>query len=220
MLGRMWSRLLPRDCWDLERRRVAGAVRAVGLCFVIGTLPALYLQWTNNWAKGFVILLISEAASLAALALNQRGKTEQAAGTLSWAGLLCACSMVYFSGEGYHDLALLLFPAMLATAALLLARRPYTYFATFVVGAAATLIVLQIHGLNRFARHPGNYFDLLNVSIILTLISISLGLLSNAMRRSVADHRALIEQAGEGVIVLDKSGGSAFAIPPPPRFWA
>ena len=114
MLARIWSRLLPRDCWDLETRRVAGAVRAVGLCFVLGTLPALYLQWANNWFKGFVILLATEAASLAALALNQRGKTEEAAGTLSWAGLLCACSMVYFSREGYRDLALLLFPAMLA----------------------------------------------------------------------------------------------------------
>ena len=69
--------------------------------------------------------------------------------------------------------------------------------------AAATLIFLQVHGLNPFARQSGNYFDLLNVAIILTLISVSLGLLSNAMRRSVADHRALIEQAGEGVIVLD-----------------
>ena len=205
MLGRIWSRLLPRDCWDLERRRVAGAVRAVGMCFVIGTLPALYLQWANDWFKGFIILLASEAASLAALALNQRGKTGQAAGTLSWAGLLCACSMVYFSREGYRDLALLLFPAMLATAALLLPRRPYTVYATFVVGAAAALIFSQVHGLSRFARHSGNYFDLLNVSIILTLISISLGLLSNAMRRSVADHRALVEQAGEGVIVLDNS---------------
>jgi PAS domain S-box-containing protein len=111
--------------------------------------------------------------------------------------------MVYFSREGYRDLALLLFPAMLATAALLLSRRPYIFYATFVVGTAAILIFLQVHGLSRFARHSGNYFDLLNVSIILTLISFSLGLLSNAMRRSVADYRALVEQAGEGVIVLD-----------------
>ena len=159
----MWNCLIPRDCWDLETRRVAGAVRAVGMCFVVGILPALYLQWANNWFKGFVILLATEAASLVALALNQRGKTEQAAETLSWAGLLCACSMVYFSREGYRDLALLLFPAMLATAALLLSRRPYIVYAIFVVVAAATLILLQVHGLNRFARQSGTYFDLLNV---------------------------------------------------------
>ena len=111
--------------------------------------------------------------------------------------------MVYFSRAGYRDLALLLFPAMLATAALLLPKRPYIVYAIFVVVAAAMLIFLQVHGLNPFARQSGSYFDLLNVAIILTLISFALGLLSNAMRRSVADHRALIEQAGEGVIVLD-----------------
>ena len=41
------------------------------------------------------------------------------------------------------------------------------------------------------------------------------------MRRSVADHRALIEQAGEGVIVLDNQAADPrCAIPPRPRFWA
>src|SRR5262245_19875896 len=173
------------------------------MSFVVGILPALYLQWANNWFKGFLILLATEAASLLSLALNQRGKSELAAETLSWAGFLCACSMVYFSREGYRDLALLLFPAMLSTAALLLPKRRYLVYAIFVVVAAATLIFLQVHGLNPFARRPGTDFDLLNVAIILTLISVALGLLSNAMRRSVADHRALIEQAGEGVIVLD-----------------
>src|SRR3954447_7820680 len=158
----MWNWLLPRDCWDVETRRVAGAVRAVGMCFVVGILPALYLQWTNNWFKGFIILLATEIASLVALALNRRGKTEEAAVTLSWAGLLCACSMVYFSREGYRDLALLLFPAMLATAALLLSRRPYAVYSIVTVGAASTLIFLQVHRLNPFARQPGNYFDLLN----------------------------------------------------------
>ena len=203
MLTRIWNGLIPADCWDLERRRVVGTVRAVAMSFVVGILPALYLQWANNWVKGFVILLATEAASLLALALNQRGKSELAAETLSWAGFLCACSMVYFSRAGYRDLALLLFPAMLATGALLLSKRPYIVYAIFVVVAAATLIFLQVHGLNPFARQSGSYFDLLNVAIILTLISFALGLLSNAMRRSVADHRALIEQAGEGVIVLD-----------------
>src|SRR4051795_3582650 len=203
VLARIWNGLLPRDCWDLERCRVARAVRAVSMSFVLGILPALYLQWTNNWFKGFVILLATEAASLVAVVFNQRGKAEWAAGTLSWAGLLCGCGMVYFSREGYRDLALLLFPAMLATAALLLSRRPYIRYAIFVIVAATILIFLQVHGLNRFTTQRGNYFDLLNVSIILALISISLGLLSNAMRRSVADYRALIEQAGEGVIVID-----------------
>ena len=204
MLTRIWNGLIPANCWDLERRRVVGAVRAVAMCFVVGTLPALYLQWANEWDKGFVILLGTEAASLLALALNQQGKTELAAETLSWTGLLCACSMVFFSRAGYKDLALLLFPGMLATAALLLSTRRYMVYAFFLVVAAVTLIFLQVNGLNPFARQGGAYFDLLNVAIMLTLVSFALGLLSNAMRRSSADHRALIEQAGEGVVVLDQ----------------
>src|SRR3954463_7269833 len=111
MLERIWNSLVPRGCWDPEQRRVAAAGRAVGMSFVVGILPALYLQWSNNWFKGFAILLATEIASLATLALNRRGKTQWAAETLTGAGLLCACSMVFFSRDGYKDLALLLFPA-------------------------------------------------------------------------------------------------------------
>src|SRR3954454_23716754 len=128
MLARIWNGLIPANCWDLERRRGVGAVRAVAMSLAVGTLPALYLQWTNHWDKGFVILLATEAASLLALALNQRGKSELAAVTLSWAGFLCAFSIIFFSREGYRDLALLLFPAMLATPALLLSKRPYIVY--------------------------------------------------------------------------------------------
>jgi PAS domain S-box-containing protein len=206
VLVRIWNALIPPDGCDLEQRRVAGAVRAVGMCFVLGILPALYLQWVNHWQRGFKILLATELASLLSLVLNRLGKTEWGAATISCAGFLCACFMIYFSREGYRDLALLMFPAMLATSALLLSRRPYILYSIFVVLAAATLIFLQVEGLNPHTKAHGAYFDMLNVTIILVLISLSLGLLSNAMRRSVADYRALIEQAGEGVVVLDNRG--------------
>ena len=51
MLQRIWNGLIPRDCWDPEQRRVAAAVRAVGMSFVVGILPALYLQWSNNGSR-------------------------------------------------------------------------------------------------------------------------------------------------------------------------
>ena len=62
-------------------------------------------------------------------------------------GSLCACSMVFFSRDGYKDLALLLFPAMLAVAALLLSRR-YVVYAIATVSSAAVLIFLQVNKLN------------------------------------------------------------------------
>ena len=43
------------------------------------------------------------------------------------------------------------------------------------------------------------------VIVILSLIAFSVSMMSNALRRSLSDYRTLIEQAGEGVIVLDKN---------------
>ena len=56
--------------------------------------------------------------------------------------------MVYFSREGYRDLAILLFPAMLATAALLLSMRPYILY--------GEKITVTPGGLTRVALRKGS----------------------------------------------------------------
>jgi PAS domain S-box-containing protein len=192
-------------CWDPEKLRIAGAVRALALGFGVAILPALYILWSHHAVRGATTLLLTEAAALSALLLNRRGQTEWAARTLTAAGLMCACLMIYFSGSGYRDLTLLAFPAILATAALLLTRDYYRLYAAAVVLFPAGMILLQIHGLHPHARQPGTYPHLVMAVVILTLIAFSMGLLANALRHSLSDYRTLIEQAGEGVMVLDRN---------------
>ena len=171
--------------------------------FGVAILPALYFQWLNHSAKGFTTLLLTEAAALFALFLNRRGQTEWAIRALTGAVLACACGMVYFSGSGYRDLTLLGFPAILSTAALLLTRRFYRIYAAAVVTLTAGLILLQIYGLHPYTKQPGTFKHLIMVVVILTLIAFCTSLMANALRRSLSDYRTLIEQAGEGVMVLD-----------------
>jgi PAS domain S-box-containing protein len=178
-------------------------VRVLGISFLIVLAPAAYLQWMHGWAHELWTLAASALLAGTSLRLNGRGQTEWAARMLTAAGLVCASGMIYFSGSGYRDLSLLLFPAILATGALLHSGRSYSLFTAAVVSLAGVLVLLQIHGLLPAAKRPGNYFDLLMIVLVLTLIALTMGLLANAFRRSLSEYRTLIEQAGEGVVVLD-----------------
>jgi PAS domain S-box-containing protein len=195
--------MVPSDWGDPEHQRIAEAVRALGLGFGLVILPALYIQWTNHRVRGTTALLLTEAAVVAALLFNRCGKAEWAARTLTGAVSMCASGMLYFSGSGYRDLTMLSFPAILATAALLLSRRVYRLYAAGVVAFGAAMVLAQIYGVHPQTRQPGTYPHLFVVVVLLTLVSVAMGLLANALRRSLADYRTLIEQAGEGVIVLD-----------------
>src|SRR5690242_1019100 len=110
---RVWQALGPRDCWDPEKLRVGGAVRVLGISFLIVLAPAAYLQWMHGWAHELWTLAASALLAGTSLRLNGRGQTEWAARMLTAAGLVCASGMIYFSGSGYRDLSLLLFPAIL-----------------------------------------------------------------------------------------------------------
>src|SRR3954447_10652938 len=121
----IWLHLEPKDSWDPEKRRVAGAVRALGVSFAAAILPALAFEWLQGWIWEFASLSVAEAGILLALILNRRGNVEGAARTLIAAGLVAGAGMVFFSGTGYKDLSLLLFPAILTAAALLLSLRAY-----------------------------------------------------------------------------------------------
>ena len=205
MLRRIWNGLVPQNCWDPEKLRLAGAVRALAVGFAVALIPALYIQWSNRWTKGTTTLLLTEVAALLTLFLNRHGFMQWAATILTAAVLACSTAMVYFSGSGYRDLTLLGFPAILSTAALLLNRRLYRIYAGAAVAITAGLVLLQIYGLHPHAKQPGTYKHLVVVVIILTLIAFSTSLMANALRSSLSDYRTLIEQAGEGVIVLDQN---------------
>jgi two-component system, cell cycle sensor histidine kinase and response regulator CckA len=205
VLTQIWKGLVPRNCWDSEKLRIAGAVRALAISFGGAIVPALVIMWINHSVRGGATLLATGAALLFALYLNRRGQTEWAVRTLTGAVLAGSTAMVYFSGSGYRDLTLLGFPAILATAALLLTPRFYRIYAATAVTFAAGLILLQILNLHPYAKQSGTYKHLIMVIVILGLIAFSVSMMSNALRRSLSDYRTLIEQAGEGVIVLDKN---------------
>ncbi len=201
----IWNWLGPPRSCDEEQMRVGRAVRVLVLSFVAGVIPPLFVHWQRGWIEGFWTLFTSELALLTVLLLNRRGHTHGSARMLTLIVLAGSAALVYYSGDGYRDLSVLILPAILVTGALLLPRRSYIGLSFLVVMVASTLVLLQIHGLNPNAlRAQGDYSDLMTIAIILTVISFAVGLLAAELRRSLLNYRTLIQQLGEGLVVLDE----------------
>jgi PAS domain S-box-containing protein len=213
MLHRLWASLAPAGSYDDEQLRITHAVRLLTVSSLLGTLPPLFLQWQHGWNDEFWTLFGTQLALLGTLWLNSRGHAQRAVQALTLTGLACSASMIYFSGLGYADPSVLLFPAILATGALVLSKRVYIGLTCAVLLVVSGLVLLQIHGRNPNTRVKANYSDLLVISILLGLISVAIGLLAAALRRSLLKYQRLIQQQGEGILVLDNDGRIRMANP-------
>jgi PAS domain S-box-containing protein len=67
----------------------------------------------------------------------------------------------------------------------------------------SAIVLLQIYGRNPNTRLKGHYSDLVMIDIVLVLTAVAIGLLAAALRRSLLKYHTLIQQQGEGFLVLD-----------------
>jgi two-component system, cell cycle sensor histidine kinase and response regulator CckA len=204
MLVRLWALLVPSQISDDEQRRVARAVRLLTVGVFVGQIPALYLQWRHGWMKEFWTLAGAGLIYLVVLRLNHQGRVQRAAETLTLATFASAACLAFLSGQGYLDVTLLVFPAILAVGALLLSWRFYVSLTSAVLAVVSAMVVIQIYGRNPNTTAKGDYGDLVMIVIVLALTSVAIGLLAVTLKRSLLKYQLLIQQQGEGVVVLDE----------------
>ena len=134
--------------------------------------------------------LAAEAGVLAALALSRRGRADAAVGVLVASVQACAAALVVVAGQGFHDVALLLFPATLVVAGLLLERRA---FAVVTVGTVAFVVGIGVAEIQGLLVTPLSRFtlarNLVDVAIILGVTAVAVSLLAESVRTSLARAR-------------------------------
>ncbi|RPJ55449.1 MAG: PAS domain S-box protein, partial [Acidobacteria bacterium] len=203
---RLWNGLAPRDSDDEEQLRIGNAVRLLGVGAFVGIVPFLFLEWRSGWMPQVWLLSIVELVLLGALWLNRRGQVRMAALALNATALVCGAALVFLSAAGYRDVSLLLFPGIPVLAGLLLPRSYYWAMSAAAVLVAASLILLQIHGLIPYATQPGAYIDLIATVVILMLTSVAVGYLVVALGNSRRLAQATIDALWHHTCVLDGKG--------------
>jgi PAS domain S-box-containing protein len=176
---------------DVEGPRLRGIVEVIAWTIAVGAVaPILHNAYSGSLASA-AALLAAEAGVLAAMALNRAGRLRAAVGVLVATVQLCAGALVIAGRQGFHDVAMLLFPATLVVAGLLLNRLAFAAVAAgtvLFVGAIglAELTGLVVTPLSRFTYAR----NLADAVIILGVTTVAVSLLAESVRTSLARARA------------------------------
>src|SRR5512143_1455858 len=108
-----------------EAARLSRIVWLVAWAGALGAvLPLAYSALTGRWRTA-AVLLAAEAGAVVVLGCLRRNRLSAAIGLLVTAVQLCAFALVVVGGRGFHDVAMMLFPAGLVVAGLFLRRRVF-----------------------------------------------------------------------------------------------
>jgi signal transduction histidine kinase len=157
------------------------SVLALGL-MAMGTF-SLVQEWAHGWRDAAATLALENLCLLAALWLNRRGEIEWATRIICGSELVCGLLLTSLFGIGLRDEAMLLFPLILVTAAVLLDWRSYLAFAAVVVVSVACA------GFVLAAGARARYHTAINVVNILVVTVVAVGLLARNLKRSVSQAR-------------------------------
>ncbi len=225
----MTIRLAPPPRSGLETRDPSGGEAArlsrILQVLVVGCLVAVVPSLSSAvivWRPAAVTTLVVEELLLCfALWLNWRGRVAAATNLITFSLLGCAALLVSVSRHGVHDPAVLMFPALLVVAAMLLGWRAYVVFAPLMVALVVAIGLAELRGWNpSLMRAYTTYRTLIDYAAILVMTAIAGGLVARTLRDSLARAhadaaalatseariRSLIELAVDAILLVDVGG--------------
>jgi PAS domain S-box-containing protein len=209
-LKKLIGLVTPPSHLDEEAERVSHAVAITACALMAITVFPLLRSLRQGWADTSWVLGISMASLVVTIWMNRKGRSFAAARLLSLQMLAAALLLIHFSVHGFRDLALLLFPAILVVAALLLEWPFYVGLSITLMALVGGEIILEIHKLNPEARLArAGYDDLVLVSTILGVTAVAVGLLAASLRSSLSKYRQSTS-AFRAALLATTSGGDEF----------
>jgi len=164
---------------EQERATLASLVDAIGWTILAGALlPILHNAWGGRWGSAGS-LIAAEVGVAGALALNRRGRVTGAIRLMVGTLQVCAAGLVALGGQGFHDIAIMIFPATLVVAGLLLERRAFAWTTATTIAFVVALGLAESTGLivNSLSRYT-NVRNLLDATIVLGVTAVAVGLLT------------------------------------------
>jgi PAS domain S-box-containing protein len=173
-----------------EATRLGRIARVIGWAIAVGAIPPVAHNALAGRMSSALVLLVAQAGALAAVACVNRGRLNAGIALLVTVIQVCAGALVLVGGHGFHDVAMLLFPATLVVAGLMMRRGAFAAVAAATVGFVLAIGFAEISGLivtdlSRFTFGR----NLLDAAIILGVTAVAVSLLAESVRDSLARAR-------------------------------
>jgi PAS domain S-box-containing protein len=142
-LRALWKWLAPAVCPVERKAALERTFKACGWVTLLAAIPpGIGVAVMGDYRRARIIVF-QELCVLAALWLNRSKRLEWAGRVAAGGVLATATLMTAGSADGFHDVALLIFPGALIVAAMLTDFRFYVGFAGLTLGIVAMLAALR-----------------------------------------------------------------------------
>jgi len=173
-----------------ETAGLARIVRIIGWAIAAGAVPPVVHNLLAGRMSSALVLLVAQAGALGAVACVRRGRLDAGIALLVTVVQACAGALVIVGGHGFHDVAMLLFPATLVVAGLMLRRGAFAAVAVATVAFVIAIGLAETSGLivtdlSRFTYGR----NLVDAAIILGVTAVAVSLLAESVRDSLARAR-------------------------------
>ena len=170
-----------------ETARLGRIVRIIAWAITVGAIPSVAHNALAGRSTSALVLLVAQGGVLAAVACVRRGHLDAGIALLVTVVQACAGALVVVGGHGFHDVAMLLFPATLVVAGLMMRRVAFAAVAAATVAFVLVIGFAEITGLLVTDLSPFTYGrNLLDAAVILGVTAVAVSLLAESVRNSLA----------------------------------
>jgi PAS domain S-box-containing protein len=173
-----------------DSARLGRIVRIIAWAIVVGAIPSAAHNLRSGHEASAVVLIVGQIGALAAVALVRRKRLDAAIALLVAVVEICAGVLVVVGRHGFHDVAMLLFPATLVVAGLMLRRGAFAAVAAATVAFVLAIGWAEMNGLLVTDLSAFTYGrNLVDAAIILGVTAVAVSLLAESVRSSLARAR-------------------------------
>lgn len=213
---RRW--LIPPEFVDADKTSTARLLYIILFVLFVASSVAIGVYLIFGAIEVAQPLTLSWLPLLLALWLTRRGDLHGASLLLLF-DMVGLATFLLIRGDGLQDIAILLFPAVIIVASLLVRWRAYLLIVGLSILALGLVAWGQMAGwVQAYGRPPLHIFvDFIMAALILSVMALIVSLLASNLRRSLtrarqneqalaaseAQYRMLIEQAPDGILIVD-----------------
>ena len=175
---------------DVEKNRIANTISILCIVICLGIIIPIIHNWVYGLHFAFYILVVEEVFILISFWMVKRGAVKLSAVILSFSLLAMATYLISTSPDGFHDVALLIFPAIIGIASLLFNKRLFLIFTLLIVLVITGIVYAEVNGIFIYRLSSfTSYRDLTDAIIIILITAIMAGLLTDNLKDSLSRSR-------------------------------
>lgn len=175
---------------DHEKNTMTATLTIILLILLAASFFLIVDDWLTMNRQNLIPLLLLGVATTVSLWLTRRGHLTLPRFLVPLLGLMIVTDVILVNNLGIHDIGMMVYPAVIILAAMLLGKEAPFVFALLSLGAVAFIVHAEVTGLmnSRFSVLT-DYSDLISIAIILALTAALTQILMNNLMESVEQAR-------------------------------